>query len=618
MIENKDLFVASVTSNIKGQERSVDLSRRTLLLGPNGSGKSAVVNAVELALTGTVSDIAGRASVTKTADLLSLAPGRKGTLYSNVELSDGSILSWKAEGSEGRAKAPERTSTHPFGFWEATILPLRDVREALLGSPDTARRFILTYAVPGQSIAECDTGMTDAEIAKLFPADLRERYEGLAAACEYVNPIERLLSIQKQCGSEKRRCGTETKGAEKLAGQLGEGDTMPPSEAELAAARERVEEAAQNYTLGVAAAHNAGSAQQRERLGQEIADLYAKKKELEAYAGTIPPVPELERKAQDEHRKVKLALSELLAFQATIGADDCLVCGTEVGIERLRMRHAEVTSRLQASINAEVAHVEAERKAQEVAQLHLRAQARIDQIAYEITDRVKAAGELPEDDGSEADTEALHTLNMAAIHAREALSDMQTKHAIWERVQRARDQVRELEGESIAWKALEKECGKVVRGLVDKSLAAFIEKVQGFLPASDEFCIQMRDGSRDVFRIGLVHDGELHTALSGAEWARVTAAVAGACIPEGAPLAVVIPEDRAWDGATLAATMRAFSKLPAQVIIASTTKPKGKAPKGWTVVETDNIREAAPATDEATPESATNGTPPLNIADFLA
>jgi energy-coupling factor transporter ATP-binding protein EcfA2 len=45
---------------VKGQERTYHLARHTLIIGDNGSGKSALTQALELALSGFASDIAGR------------------------------------------------------------------------------------------------------------------------------------------------------------------------------------------------------------------------------------------------------------------------------------------------------------------------------------------------------------------------------------------------------------------------------------------------------------------------------------------------------------------------------------------------------------------------------
>ena len=67
-------YVKRVESNVKGGV-AVDLGPRTLIVGPNASNKSAVVNSVEFALTGAVSDVVGRALVKEANALLALGDG---------------------------------------------------------------------------------------------------------------------------------------------------------------------------------------------------------------------------------------------------------------------------------------------------------------------------------------------------------------------------------------------------------------------------------------------------------------------------------------------------------------------------------------------------------------
>ena len=87
--------------------------------------------------------------------------------------------------------------------------------------------------------------------------------------------------------------------------------------------------------------------------------------------------------------------------------------------------------------------------------------------------------------------------------------------------------------------------------------------------------------------MGFVRDDVLHTALSGAEWARLTMAVAAARLRltgHDGPV-VISPKERAWDPATLTSAMRALTDAPGQVLLLSPIKPKGRLPKGWTMVE---------------------------------
>jgi hypothetical protein len=78
-------------------------------------------------------------------------------------------------------------------------------------------------------------------------------------------------------------------------------------------------------------------------------------------------------------------------------------------------------------------------------------------------------------------------------------------------------------------------------------------------------------------------DGKLRTALSGAEWARVMAAMAEACVDAG-KYACIVPEERAFDPKTLSDVLKALSSCSHQVIIASPVAPK-PLPKGWTLIK---------------------------------
>ena len=61
------------------------------------------------------------------------------------------------------------------------------------------------------------------------------------------------------------------------------------------------------------------------------------------------------------------------------------------------------------------------------------------------------------------------------------------------------------------------------------------------------------------------------------------AAMSSACVPAGR-YAVVVPEERAFDPATLRDVMAALSGCPHQVILTSPVGPES-VPAGWTVVE---------------------------------
>ena len=116
-------YVSKVESAVKGAVVA-QLGRKTLILGRNGAGKSAILNSIEVAGSGRASDVAGRATLAKDADLFMLAPPGADKVWATARFSGGGAAEWALE----KGKRAKRTGT-PISF------PLRDVQDALLGSP---------------------------------------------------------------------------------------------------------------------------------------------------------------------------------------------------------------------------------------------------------------------------------------------------------------------------------------------------------------------------------------------------------------------------------------------------------------------------------------------------
>jgi hypothetical protein len=172
----------------------------------------------------------------------------------------------------------------------------------------------------------------------------------------------------------------------------------------------------------------------------------------------------------------------------------------------------------------------------------------------------------------------------AALDAAEAaLADLKVVADAWATTRKAESAAIEAEERAEEWKALKAACEFAVGVVLGKALATFIARVQQNLPDGDVFDLRLNDGDREVVQFGLARNGNLHTALSGAEWARVMGAMAEACVGDE-QFAVLIPEERAFDPETLSDVLAAFGKTRLQVIIASPVAPK-KVPKGWTVVK---------------------------------
>jgi hypothetical protein len=84
--------------------------------------------------------------------------------------------------------------------------------------------------------------------------------------------------------------------------------------------------------------------------------------------------------------------------------------------------------------------------------------------------------------------------------------------------------------------------------------------------------------------MGFLRDGEIHTALSGAEMVCLTLALAAAVQPEVENrLSIFVPEERALSPETLTLLMESLEAIPGQVILQSPVAPT-TVPDGWTVV----------------------------------
>ena len=183
----------------------------------------------------------------------------------------------------------------------------------------------------------------------------------------------------------------------------------------------------------------------------------------------------------------------------------------------------------------------------------------------------------------------------------DAMTKMDHSCAQWDGIASARQKMLSMQTETETYKALKVACEETIGKLLGQQAEKFSARVQKYLPKDWKFSIELVDSGREVFRMGLVRDGRLHAALSGAEWTSVVTAIAMAVsdtLPDNYP-AVLVPEDRAWDAKTIAAVMRGYSDFSGQVVMASTTRPSGRTPKGWTIIDMDEVSASWCADEEA-------------------
>lgn len=602
------LFIERVIGNVKGGA-DVKIGRCTLISGPNGSGKSTVVNIIELALMGYASDIVGRPEVRKGVDLITLAPEGE-PLKAEVYTTENDRAHFTIErNGPGKTKEAEHVGLADI----AVVWPIREAVTALRGSTATARSFVLRHG--GLSVAE------DSILARFGDEQTRTLYQTLAAgvvaqAKTDLDTVDVLLGVQDAAKVAERTIKAKAKGAKEIIDQTSATltvDFAPEAEKEAEDKINALNEKLANLRVArkPPPAKPAGLSKatfeakinalvetinKGEQHLADVAGQYQKLSEDLANPGlTTPPARTIDP-AQVEG---VIAADGTYAFhQQHAELAHCIVCWQpwQPGSDVLAARRQTISGLL-------TAYREQEQKISDQASWVQTANTRMQELmrqgntlhqmnvanraaAEAFAAQYQAAGEEEQEqlvDFSEIDRQINEVMTQLA-DARKGLTEIQQTRASWALVRKAQKQIIEAKRESEAAKNLAEEAGSVADALLSQGRAGFVSRVQAFLPPDDEFDVVLKDGKRSVCMFGFRRNGVLHTALSGAEWARLTIALGAAIIPtEGRVLAILTPEERAFDADTLGEVMEALKAAPGQVILTSPVEPPSPI-EGWTML----------------------------------
>lgn len=565
--------VTTIESNLKGGV-AITLSPRTLILGPNGAGKDAILNTVALALTGIADDVIGRDTVKDAALIATLGDGSGVTV--KARLSTGTLCEYEAvRAPDGTAKKPTHRNAYPDAY------PLRAVRDALTASADKARAFLL---------AQVSGMITDDDVERALLPATHGAYAKAARNALGAMPVDRLLSVHATAKKRATEAATQADGVEQSIRRTADTLGAEPLALDVEEARMRAEQArAALFAVNgpdIRALHtNANDAV----IGYQRAKQDAER--LRAEAGT-DAVTAGQRVTQMD------ALLASARWHVHKGQHACALCASPVpqGPAAFEARIADIehalavwTQRASADAAARVAESQA---------------ARLKEAATAALDRFEAAG------GWAALSSAQNAEGLRATYeaAQADYTRMQAAASAWATVRTFRAQHTALLDEAAEMRALRESTTNAIGNLLDRAADTFAARVQRYLPASDVFALRLRDGDREVCRFGFLRDGQLHAALSGAEWSRCLTAIAAAVAENANPdhPVLLVPPERAFDPATLTAMLDAWKDAPGQVLVASPVAPT-RVPDGWTVVTLDGAPalpqdDGTPATEDAKPK----------------
>lgn len=412
------------------------------------------------------------------------------------------------------------------------------------GSPIPLREVQGVLAGSANTVRKALLGWSAADISvddilAHIPANLHGAYRS-ATANMPGTPVEQLLAYTDYAGKQSRSLAKEVKGSQTIIDDLMGKLPSRPSDHDLEEARRAVESSTQGLSPEVV-----------ESTRKELQNA---QESLDAWKSHLAGLDE------ETHDRA-VSATNLLTFALDRNMSACPTCSSEVGFDHL-------TNCFNYYSSQKVEEVEAAQKSIDGWQLTFSAL-----------------------------TETLRTLeSLGASDSAEALrrqGELEQVRARWDAVAQAKERQSLISNDVGQYKSAKSACEGAIARIVAATTEPFCKKVSSFLPRGWNF------GIEDA-RVGLLRNDRLHSALSGAEWATVTTALAMAISSSG--LRILIPEDRAWDPKTLASVMRGFSKFDGQVLMASTVRPKGRTPKGWKIFDMNEFNLVDTSTDE--PEEA--------------
>lgn len=531
------LYVKKVSSNIK-RGCDIELAPKTIIVGATGSGKSSVTDAVELALTGQVDNVAGK-SASQAIELMklrSVSATEDEDLFARVTLSDNGECSYSASGSTAKASRPK----HVLSLSAALArMPLRDIRTAFVSSQDALRDLFLMVV---------SKAVSDADVEAILSAESFEAFAALGPGPAF----HKLSAVQEKANKEKRDANAAIK---RLADEHEVSAGVPPLQSAVTDAERAENEAGEKHTAAI-------------RAFGAI--------EAEAKANTAAQTPTYATPADLATNKAPIwrAGRELLTVLGVLATDSraeqpCPICKSGVKTHFIKSRIIDVRAKMDAQARART--VNAPVVVQE----------------YSAADKKRLH-----------DAEALCNTTRAAYDAaRNKLQALREARVAYENNSRVRKLAEKAKLDADKWKRIELDCRSASDKLLAREVDAVMARVQKYLPPEYRFGVVLQSGERRVCHVGFAEfvsneadaAGDIHirSAISDGERSMLLTALSVALgVDDNSSdktLNVIIPPDCSMDSNTLSKMLLALVDAPCQVLLTSTTQPS-VVPAGWNMI----------------------------------
>jgi DNA repair exonuclease SbcCD ATPase subunit len=550
-------YVSRVQTNAK-QGLDIKLGPKTLLVGKNGSGKSTVIQAIELACTGGVSDIEGRDHVKQKGALLRLFGDQSTKPYVSLVLSNGQPIDWSPDSGD--------SSVVHFDYAE--------IKDLMRGDTKTIKAWVSQVALGA---------LTEAELLSVLVPEQRKEVQALIRRDRLDADFSVVAAAaKKESTALKRKATTEEKTIEPIAASVVHPATLILREkvkAEIAELKQQVENRERD-TLAAQLAQALMTVETQTRLFDKhkgIADELSEK--LTNLDKVIPG--SLEQyfnggKEQVLQSASIMKLQNLLyVYIENFSTESCQLCGNE-NPDFMSVAGTLSTQINQISVLADV-HVRCEKLIQAHNDLAAVAKeldsAKLNKKTLE--DRLTA---LPQVD---------YSANLTKIQEKtEWLTKQNSNDKIYQQVMATKANIVATRAKAQILSDAASELDSAGTTHLTRNLSKFLARLSE-LCAGEDVTVDL-----DTGRFGFVRDGVVHTALCGGEWSTLLMALATIQVERAqrqgqnhSTLHLVAPDDRGWDVDTLAQVMASTKDVPVQIVLMTTNPAASVRPvDGWTIV----------------------------------
>ena len=541
-------MIVSVRSNFKGASASEPWSESllssNLITGPNGSGKSRVVEAIALALTGSVPDYLGRTSVRDPKMLWRAKPKGKGSLFVELTLTDGRVIRWEQARSNGKA-----SRTIDGELWSGsglgTVFGVSEVRENLFGSPKRAEKWLADQL-----------GLTLHDVFVGLESTVSQEQLQLARSLRDAKGITEVDPFLKSIKGAAREAKSQAKAAQALVEELEHVAGAYVSDSELGKAREALTAANQAQEEALVMYDRVGELQSLHQTYLLTSEELSK----------LPEPPSESLGALACATPLKLALERVVAQFPNNAACPCCHKGLDNGAESLRFRIRELSDYIE---NATATSQLVDKRASVMVRMKA-AKQEGEHLLSLIPPNM-----LPNPEANPTET-ALEVAKLRVGQAQAHLDELQRRRISSQSPGMAQATVDQSARKSEEFAALATVCEEIVEQKVESTLGAFNDALALAYPP--HFGVPTLS-IRPQVAVALKRGGTTTGVPSGGEEALLLLAIAGVLAylraqrDGGDGTNILVMDDRGVDAQTLGAIIDLWGHSEwAQVFIPTTTQ----------------------------------------------